>query len=87
MSVYKTTNKLFISDDITSPRKSWQHGKCRPLTKVESMEILWTIYPPAAANLAHLKKSRWIRPILHGTEAWSLLGESVYKHHFAVTKT
>ena len=87
MSVYKTTNKLFISDDITNPRQSWQHGKCRPLTKVQSMEILWTIYPPPAANLAHLKKSRWIRPILQGTEAWSLLGESVYKHHFAVTKT
>ncbi|KAJ8300377.1 hypothetical protein KUTeg_021896 [Tegillarca granosa] len=49
--------------------------KCRPLNKVETMEIFWTVYPPSASNIS--KKSRWIRPIIEGTEAWTLLDKNI----------
>ncbi|XP_052090764.1 uncharacterized protein LOC127727690 [Mytilus californianus] len=68
--------KVTHPEKTTSKISCWDNGKCRPLTKIESMEILWTLYPPPAANLSHVRKSRWIRPIIQGTEAWSLLDEN-----------
>ncbi|XP_036367700.1 uncharacterized protein LOC115222736 isoform X1 [Octopus sinensis] len=48
-------------------------------SKVDIMEILWTIYPPKGTGLSEMKKSRWIRPIVEGDEAWSLLSEDIMK--------
>ena len=60
--------------------------KCRPLLQSEAMEILWTAYPPAACKLGNTRSSRWIRPIVNGTEAWSLLGGlgplHIFIYHF-----
>ncbi|XP_071153289.1 uncharacterized protein [Mytilus edulis] len=67
--------KVTHQEQTRSKMSCWDNGKCRPLTTTESMEILWTLYPPPAANLSHVRKSRWIRPIIQGTEAWSLLDE------------
>ncbi|KAK3086986.1 hypothetical protein FSP39_000065 [Pinctada imbricata] len=50
--------------------------QCRPLQKAEAMEVLWTAYPPSACKLK-ARSSRWIRPIVNGTEAWSLLDQSM----------
>lgn len=47
---------------------------CRPIDQSEALEVLWTTYPPEACKLNYLKISRWIRPIVDGKEAWSLLG-------------
>ncbi|XP_014785362.1 uncharacterized protein LOC106880068 [Octopus bimaculoides] len=48
-------------------------------SKVDIMEVLWTIYPPKGTGLTEMKKSRWIRPIIEGDEAWSLLSEDIMK--------
>ncbi|XP_041370876.1 uncharacterized protein LOC121384520 isoform X2 [Gigantopelta aegis] len=49
---------------------------CRPLTREEALEVVWTLYPPQAAGI-QARKSRWIRPVVGGTEAWSLLDERI----------
>lgn len=46
-------------------------------SKADAMEILWTVYPPKGTGLAEAKKSRWIRPIVEGDEAWSLISRSI----------
>lgn len=51
---------------------------CRPLEQREVLEVLWTTYPPAATQL-NVRSSRWLRPRLKGTEAWSLLDDKVKK--------
>lgn len=43
-------------------------------SKCDVLEVLWTIYPPKGVGLTGVKKSRWIRPVIDGEEAWSLLG-------------
>lgn len=49
---------------------------CRGLSLSEVMDVTWTIYPPRATGLSP-RKSRWIRPIVDGVEAWSFLGLSL----------
>ncbi|XP_055959503.1 uncharacterized protein LOC126812158 [Patella vulgata] len=51
---------------------------CRPLTRDEVIEILWTVYPPDGTGLEK-RKSTWIRPIVDGVEAWSLLDDKIIK--------
>ncbi|ESP04773.1 hypothetical protein LOTGIDRAFT_155995 [Lottia gigantea] len=49
---------------------------CRPLNKREVIDILLTVYPPEATDL-DARPSRWIRPIVDGTEAWSLFDDEI----------
>ena len=41
-------------------------GKCRSLTKEEALEILWTLNPPAAAQVTKVIKSTWLNPLVDG---------------------
>lgn len=62
--------KLLTDKDMSRPNFG---ESCRPLEQREVLEVLWTTYPPAATQL-NVRSSRWLRPRLKGTEAWSLLG-------------
>ena len=73
VNTYTTTDDVKQSE-VTSLRGSAQ-DVCRPLTKSEALNVVWTVYPPPATGLP-ARESRWIRPLVDGEEAWSLLGAS-----------
>ena len=68
-----------VADDNTQSEKPSLRGSvqdvCRPLSKGEALDVVWTVYPPPATGLPE-RQSRWIRPLVDGEEAWSLLGAS-----------
>ena len=68
-----------MDDDDTQSEVSSLRGSvqdvCRPLTKGEALDVVWTVYPPPATGLPR-RQSRWIRPLVDGEEAWSMLGAS-----------
>ena len=68
-----------VADDDTQSEMLSLRGSvqdvCRPLTKGEALDVVWTVYPPPATGLP-ARESRWIRPLVDGEEAWSLLGAS-----------
>ncbi|XP_048245837.1 uncharacterized protein LOC125377066 [Haliotis rufescens] len=49
---------------------------CRPLDRDEALEVIWSLYPPKASDV-EARKSRWIRPVVQETEAWSLLDDRI----------
>ncbi|XP_071096333.1 uncharacterized protein [Haliotis cracherodii] len=49
---------------------------CRPLVRDEALEVVWSLYPPKASDV-EARKSRWIRPVVQETEAWSLLDDRI----------
>ncbi|XP_076454494.1 uncharacterized protein LOC143289415 [Babylonia areolata] len=55
-----------------------QTEACRPLTKAQAVEVVWTLHPPPASGL-NAPRSRWIRPLVGGDPAWALLDEDVIK--------
>ncbi|KAL8606431.1 hypothetical protein ACOMHN_060336 [Nucella lapillus] len=51
---------------------------CRPLSKSEALEVVWTLQPLPASGL-NAPRSRWIRPLVDGEPAWGLLDEKIIK--------
>ncbi|XP_064653040.1 uncharacterized protein LOC135503409 [Lineus longissimus] len=49
-------------------------SKARGLFKNEVMDILWTIYVPKATGLKDVRRSTWVRPIVHDEEAAKWMG-------------
>ena len=67
---------VYFTDSDSPPIKASDEGHvCGPIDQSEALEVLWTAYPPECCQLSSLRISRWIRPIIDGKEAWSLLGE------------
>ncbi|XP_052221663.1 collagen alpha-1(XII) chain-like [Dreissena polymorpha] len=52
---------------------------CRPLSQSETLEIVWTAYPPEACDLQDKARSRWIRPVVGGKEAYALLDDDIIR--------
>ncbi|KAL3870307.1 hypothetical protein ACJMK2_038383 [Sinanodonta woodiana] len=75
VQIQKEIKKTFCLDAEESIRKDIN----RPLSQSEALDIIWTIYPPTASGLSENRTSRWIRPIIDGEEAWSLLDEKIIK--------
>ncbi|XP_060605128.1 collagen alpha-1(XIV) chain-like [Ruditapes philippinarum] len=50
---------------------------CRPIDQSEALEVIWTCYPPLVCGIT--RSSRWIRPIVKGKEAWSLLDDDIIR--------
>ena len=57
---------------------------CRPIDQSEALEVVWTCYPPYVSGI--VRPSRWIRPIVKGKEAWSMLGlnRDLHVHFFFI---
>ncbi|XP_052790966.1 cartilage matrix protein-like isoform X1 [Mya arenaria] len=51
----------------------------RPVSQSPSLELVWNCYPPEACGLAHARRSRWIRPVVKGQEAWALLDDNIMR--------
>ena len=66
---------LFKDSQSTPYVASNKSHVCRPLSQSETLEIVWTAYPPEACDLQDKARSRWIRPVVGGKEAYALLGE------------
>ena len=67
---------VFFKDSQSTPYvASNKSHVCRPLSQSETLEIVWTAYPPEACDLQDKARSRWIRPVVGGKEAYALLGE------------
>lgn len=64
---------------MSSSTKSCDHKNSlnSPVGGANARDVIWTLFPPSAAGLLP-KKSRWIRPLVDGKEAWSLLGVWIF---------
>ncbi|PVD22232.1 hypothetical protein C0Q70_18038 [Pomacea canaliculata] len=65
---------------MSSSTKSCDHKNSlnSPVGGANARDVIWTLFPPSAAGLLP-KKSRWIRPLVDGKEAWSLLDDDIIK--------
>ncbi|GAB1605533.1 uncharacterized protein LOC115222736 [Argonauta hians] len=70
---------VLLSMLVNKPDTADDSSRVNMFSKVNTMEILWTIYPPKGCGRMEMKKSRWIRPIIDGEEAWSLLSVDIMK--------
>ncbi|KAH3792900.1 hypothetical protein DPMN_146401 [Dreissena polymorpha] len=82
-----TPEHVFLVHDTRSlvlVRRHLEHrfrlGECvGPLSQSETLEIVWTAYPPEACDLQDKARSRWIRPVVGGKEAYALLDDDIIR--------
>ncbi|KAH3792882.1 hypothetical protein DPMN_146383 [Dreissena polymorpha] len=82
-----TPEHVFLVHDTRSlvlVRRHLEHrfrlGECvGPLSQSETLEIVWTAYPPEACDLQDKARSRWIRPVVGGNEAYALLDDDIIR--------
>ncbi|XP_053380565.1 uncharacterized protein LOC123537793 [Mercenaria mercenaria] len=80
-TIRRQIEKRFCLDTPTFAqiRASSTSHICRPIDQSEALEVLWTCYPPDGCSLSHVRPSRWIRPIVEGKEAWSMLDDEIIR--------